>query len=171
MAKKMLAISGLKNSGKTSLIEMLLPLLNAEGIKTAVIKHDGHSFEPDTPGTDSYRFFTAGACASVIFDAEKYCISRRGAFNVTKLAEMMPEADLVILEGFKNTDIPKIELVRSDVYPFPICDPATCIAYVSDMPLAVNKPVFHPEAIYEILLYILDYLNQVQVEGYWNYAY
>ena len=58
-----IAVSGVKNSGKTTLIEKLLPALNARGVKTAVLKHDGHSFAADREGTDTCRFLAAGAAA------------------------------------------------------------------------------------------------------------
>lgn len=48
-----LAVSGVHNSGKTTLLEKLLPVLRSRGLKVGVIKHDGHDFTPDVPGTDS----------------------------------------------------------------------------------------------------------------------
>ena len=56
-----LAVSGAHNSGKTTLLEKLIPLLRARGLKVGVIKHDGHDFTPDVPGTDSFRLREAGA--------------------------------------------------------------------------------------------------------------
>ena len=56
-----LAISGVHNSGKTTLLEKLLPVLRSRWLKVGVIKHDGHDFTPDVPGTDSYRLREAGA--------------------------------------------------------------------------------------------------------------
>ena len=56
-----LAVSGLHNSGKTTLLEKLLPALRSRGLKVGIIKHDGHDFTPDVPGTDSYRLREAGA--------------------------------------------------------------------------------------------------------------
>ena len=55
------AVSGVKNSGKTTLIEGMLPHLAAAGLSVAVVKHDGHTFLPDVPGTDTGRFLAAGA--------------------------------------------------------------------------------------------------------------
>ena len=66
------AVSGVKNSGKTTLITAMLPHLTAAGLRVAVIKHDGHSFLPDSPGTDTGRHLDAGACGTAIFDGEKF---------------------------------------------------------------------------------------------------
>ena len=68
------AVSGVKNAGKTTLIQALLPQLTEAGLTVAVIKHDGHQFDPDPPGTDTGRFMAAGAAGTAIFDGEKFKI-------------------------------------------------------------------------------------------------
>lgn len=67
-----LAVSGVKNSGKTTLITKILPFLKAKGLNVAVIKHDGHDFEADVPETDSWKFAKAGADSTLIFSKTKY---------------------------------------------------------------------------------------------------
>lgn len=54
--QRIITISGVKNSGKTTLIEKLLKEFCADGLRVAVLKHDGHDFTCDIPGTDTYRF-------------------------------------------------------------------------------------------------------------------
>ena len=155
-----LAVSGVKNSGKTTLIERLLPLLAARGLRVAVIKHDGHSYVPDTPGTDSYRYFQAGACASVVYDHEKYTLSQRATVDETHFMNMLPEADLILLEGFKASSYPKLEIVRRGVSLEPVCEPASCLAYVSDVDYPFTKPVFQPDDTAAIAEYICQYLKR-----------
>ena len=65
-----LAVSGVKNSGKTTLITKLLPELKKRGLQVAVIKHDGHDFEADVPGTDSWKYAQAGADGTCVFSAK-----------------------------------------------------------------------------------------------------
>ncbi len=111
------AISGYKNSGKTSLVEKLVSRLSAEGYRVAVIKHDGHDFEPDVPGTDSYRHRKAGAYASAVFSADRFMVTRtwpdqcKGQIDTKEAAEwlmgLFPDADLILLEGFKDSRYPK----------------------------------------------------------------
>ena len=101
------AVSGGKNSGKTTFIEGLVKFFNKRGIKTAVIKHDGHKFEPDTKGTDSRRFFDSGAFGAAVFDNDKIQIVKRIECEI-KPEEIFPEADIILLEGFKYSDYPKI---------------------------------------------------------------
>lgn len=157
-APTVLAVSGVKNSGKTALIEALLPRLTALGLQTAVIKHDGHSFTPDTPGTDTFRFFQAGACGTAIFDSEKYSLARAVTMTEEKLIAMFPEADLVLLEGFKNSVYPKIELLSET----PVCDPETCLAYVSSDSVATDKPVFRPDELEAIAAFVAAFVSEAR---------
>lgn len=104
------AVSGEKNSGKTTLIEAMLPILKEKGIKTAVIKHDGHSFEPDVPGTDTYRFLKNGAAGTAVYDSGKFMLVKYCSVSEKDLFEAFPDADLILIEGLKNSDYPKIYL-------------------------------------------------------------
>ena len=143
-----IAVSGVKNSGKTTLIEKLIPALNARGVKTAVLKHDGHSFAADREGTDTCRFLTAGALGAAIFDGEKFQAVKFAAVTERDLIALYPEADLILLEGFKWTDYPKIELVRRGVSEKPVCDPETLLALVTDTDCRIpNVPTFGFEDI------------------------
>jgi len=111
-----LCVSGLKKSGKTALIEALIPLLAAEGIKTAVIKHHGHSFGseiPDKPGTDTYRFLANGAFGTVIYDDQLFMCVKRQTAGTGDLIPLFPEADLIIIEGAKAEAYPRIAMLRT----------------------------------------------------------
>ena len=104
------AVSGEKNSGKTTLIEAVLPILTARGYSVAVVKHDGHSFAPDVPGTDTRRFFDAGAMGTAVFDGEKFMLVKRQAVTEKQLFEAFPEADLILIEGLKGSSYSKLFL-------------------------------------------------------------
>ena len=132
MIQKILAVSGVKNSGKTTLLEKLIPALNARGLRTAVIKHDGHGFAADREGTDTCRLLAAGAMGAAIFDGEKFQAVKYAAVTESDLIALYPEADLILLEGFKWTDYPKIELVRRGNSEVPVCEAETLIALVTD---------------------------------------
>jgi len=126
----LIAVSGWKNAGKTRLIVAMLPHLTAAGLKVATIKHDGHSFAPDPANTDTGKHMRAGACGAAVFDAQKYKFVQYGTLDEKALAARFPEADLVLLEGFKHSRWPKLEVIRGDTAP--VCDPATLLALVSD---------------------------------------
>lgn len=129
------AVSGVKNSGKTALIEAMLPYLAAAGLYTAIIKHDGHSFLPEPPGTDTGRFMAAGAWGAAIFDGEKCKLVKREQVDEGVLIAQFPEADLILLEGFKHSSWPKLEVVRKGNSDAPVCDPATLLGLVTDLPI------------------------------------
>ena len=155
------AVSGVKNSGKTWLIAAMLPYLNAAGVRTAVIKHDGHSFDADTPGTDTARHLSAGACGTAVFDGEKFQLVRPAAVSEVDLIPLFPDADLILLEGFKHSAWPKLELVRRGNSGRSVCEARTLLALVTDLPLelpGVRRIPFGDAAAAAQV--ILDYVNR-----------
>ncbi len=152
------AVSGLKNAGKTSLIVAMLPHLTAAGLKVATIKHDGHSFIPDPEYTDTGKHMSAGACGTAVFDDQKYKIIQYGSFDVNSFAARFPEADLVLLEGFKSSNWPKLEVVREDAEP--MCDPDTLLALVSDKAVTLKGVITIPHDGGIAARVILDYLEK-----------
>ena len=154
-----LAVCGWKNAGKTTLVEGLLPLLKRNGLTVAVVKHDGHSYVPDVPGTDSYRFFQAGADAAVIFDAEKCSLTRRCNDPEAEAERLAEGADLILLEGFKKSTYPKLEIVRKEQGAQPMAELRGRIAYVSDRRDIGREipglPVFAPDDQEAIAAFIL----------------
>lgn len=102
------AISGYKNSGKTTLITKLIPELIRKGYRVATIKHDGHDFESDVPGTDSYRHQKAGAYGTAVFSGKRFMITKETTeADENCLMQAFPEADIILLEGLKNSNYPK----------------------------------------------------------------
>lgn len=157
----MIAVSGLKNAGKTSLIVAMLPYLTAAGLKVATIKHDGHSFPPDPKDTDTGKHLSAGACGAAVFDSQKYKIIRYGPVDEKILAACFPEADLILLEGFKHSNWPKLEVVRGDAEP--VCNPDTLLALVSDQNITLpGVPTIPPDGVAAARV-ILDYLGKEAV--------
>ena len=77
MGLPVLTFTAYSNTGKTTYLEKLIPCLKAEGLRTAVIKHDGHDFRADTEGKDSWRFARAGAEVVAVASREKAAISYR----------------------------------------------------------------------------------------------
>ncbi len=126
------AISGVKNSGKTTFLEHLIPCLRSRGRKVAVIKHDGHEFEPDVPGTDSFRLRSAGAEGVAVYSRGRWMMVREEAADVEMLAVRFSDFDIVLLEGQKFSQYPKIELVRGAVSEQSVCDPETLLALATD---------------------------------------
>ncbi len=142
---KLLAISGVKNSGKTSLIIKIIPRLVNYGLRVATIKHDGHDFNADVPNTDSYSHKAAGAFGTAVFSSNKFLVVKdTNAASAATLAQFFPEADIIILEGFKDSSYPKIEIVRQGNSTASVCNPETLLALVTDISITIQGvPVFH----------------------------
>lgn len=129
-----LAVSGVKNSGKTTLIESIIPKVSSKGYKVAVSKHDGHDFECDIEGTDSYRHRQSGAYETYIFSKNKFMIvkEKKDTFE-EELMNYFQDADLIILEGFKYSNYPKIEIVRKGNSSESVCKKETLLALITDV--------------------------------------
>ena len=106
------AISGLHNTGKTTLCEKLIQHFSRMGYRVAGIKHDGHSFEPDVPGTDSWRLRKAGANPVMVYNREILAYNEKNVYRADQLIEAaLQNANLVLLEGFKDSRWPKAEIL------------------------------------------------------------
>lgn len=156
---KLLAISGVKNSGKTTLITRLIPKLTEYGMKIATIKHDGHGFTADIEDTDTFRHKMAGAYGTAVFSDQKYMLVKDVSdCSERDIMDFFSEADLIFLEGFKNSEYPKIEIVRSGNSLNSVCDPGTLVALVSDLPLEImGVPVFGLNEIDEMAKFIYEW--------------
>jgi molybdopterin-guanine dinucleotide biosynthesis protein MobB len=111
-----LAVCGFSGSGKTTLLEGAIPDLIAHGLSVAVIKHDAHGFVVDKEGKDSERLFRAGATIALRGPSEQFL--RRGAASATTLyatlADLARDHDLLLVEGHKDTPLPKLWLGSSE---------------------------------------------------------
>lgn len=138
-------IAGRSGSGKTTLIEAMLPLLAARGLRVSVIKHSHHDFEMEPPGKDSARFRLAGAQEVMVASPYRYAIVHelRNAPEPTlaeQVARLSP-ADLVLVEGFKQAAIPRIEVYRPALGKPPLhTEDGSFLAVVTDAPLDTALP-------------------------------
>ena len=113
---KVFGFAGWSGSGKTTLIERIIPEITARGVRVSVIKHAHHGFDVDKPGKDSWRHREAGAGEILLVSDERWVLMHemRGAPEPdlgAQLAILSP-CDLVLVEGFKDVPIPKIEIHR-----------------------------------------------------------
>ncbi len=143
------AVSGVKNSGKTTFLEKLIPVLTARGYQVAVIKHDGHEFEADVEGRDTFRLKEAGAYGCGIFSGSRFMVVKDDAgIDERKMLDLFPEADVILLEGMKNSSYPKFEIVRRGVSTGMVCAKETLLGLVTDTGLCLeNVPVLALEDV------------------------
>ena len=136
----MVAGSGVKNSGKTTFLEHLVPELKKRGVCVAVIKHDGHEFEPDVAGTDTWKLRKAGAYGTAIFSKGQWMmVKQQPDMDEKEIAKCFPEADVILLEGFKYSKYPKFEIVRKGNSEESVCDPSTLLGLVTDTRLVLPE--------------------------------
>ncbi len=131
------AISGIKNSGKTTFLEHLVPVLRARGCGWPSSSTTGMIFT-DVPGTDSFRMRQAGADGVAVYSGHQWMVVRPQPGSLEALIGQFADCDLVLLEGQKASPYPKIELVRGAVSHESVCVPETLLALATDTPARVD---------------------------------
>jgi len=161
---KIIGIAGYSGSGKTTLIEKLIPVFVLEGFKVSLIKHAHHEFDVDQPGKDSWRHRHAGASEVMIGSSNRWALMHelRGAPEpgLDDLLKRLSPCDLVIVEGWKFSAIPKIEVHRKLAdKPLLFTDDRSVAAIATDEPLASELPQFALDDAEGIAQFIVRHLG------------
>lgn len=151
---KVIAFAGYSGSGKTTLVEQLIPVLRLAGQRVSVVKHAHHKFDIDHPGKDTYRHREAGAFEVVVASNQRLALMREfeqpAELSVHHLiAELYDGVDWVLVEGFKHSDLHKIEVwretqtasARRALYPDDPFVAAIATDAPSDLPAPTQLPV------------------------------
>lgn len=155
-----IGFAGYSGSGKTTLLEQVIPLLIAAGQRVSVIKHAHHKVDVDQSGKDSWRHRQAGATEVLLTTDQRWVLMHelRGQPEPDiheHLARLAP-CDLVLVEGFKAADIPKIEVYRPATgKPLLHPDDPWIVAIASDAALDVPLPLLDlndPAAVARFIL-------------------
>jgi len=161
---KAIGIIGYSNSGKTTLIERLIPIFRARGLVVSAIKNAHHGFDMDRPGKDSFRYREAGAGQVLIATARRWAMLTETPARPASLEELLTllaPCDLVIIEGFKSEGhVPRIEVRRAaqseqPIYPH---DP-NVIAVAADHRIEAELPVLDLNAPAKIADFIAERLE------------
>ncbi len=166
METKIVTIVGKSNSGKTTLLEKLIAELTQRGHKIGSVKHAHDGFEMDKEGKDSWRHRKAGASATLVITENKIALIKDDPSNyIEKMTANLSDMDVIIAEGFKNQELPKIEVFRTgSVHKRPLCmTDENLIAFVTDSDYHPDVPVFGLEEISAIADFIeLKFLKRSQ---------
>ena len=115
---KVIGISGWSGTGKTTLLVKLIPELIKRGYSASSLKHAHHKFDVDKPGKDSYRHREAGAREVMVASAARWALMHENQTDdepaLDELIQHMTPVDILLVEGFKREDFPKIEVWRND---------------------------------------------------------
>ena len=140
-------VSGIKNSGKTRMVLLLISELKKRGFTCAVIKHDGHNCFSDAPGTDTFRFSEQGASATAIFSESRFMLSASESQTaedlIAKIKSLSSPADFIIIEGLKDSPYPKVEVLRINVSETSVCKSETLICRASNFCFSESDGIPH----------------------------
>ena len=157
-------IAGWSGAGKTTLLEKVIPRLTARGLKVSVVKHAHHGFDIDRPGKDSYRHREAGATEVLLSCGDRWALmhERRDEPEPTldELLGHLSPCDLVLIEGFKQEPVPKIEVHRPEHgKPLLAGERADIVAVASNAPLTCDRPCLPLDDAEAVAAFIVAHLN------------
>lgn len=162
----MLGFAAWSGTGKTTLLEAMLPKLVEHGIRVAVIKHAHHNFDIDKEGKDSYRLRKAGAAQMLISSRYRRAMVTETPEEEATLPQLIAqldlnELDLILVEGFKKLSFPKIELHRAEIgKPWLFPDDGNIIAVASDTPAETDLPKLDINDLDKLTAFVADFTNK-----------
>ena len=171
--------AGYSGSGKTTLVEQLIPALKKRGLRVSVVKHAHHSFDIDRPGKDTFRHREAGAFEVVVASSNRFALMREfekpSAMTVHQMiAELYDGVDWVLVEGFIDSDLLKIEVWRApnadyEGKPARYMDDDFIVAIATDAPDQLPEATQRPVLDIDDAEAVADYLISQQER--FNYTY
>lgn len=152
------------NTGKTTYIEKLIAELSARGLRVGSLKHDGHEFDLDKPGKDSWRFAQAGAAVVALASATKCAVMEYRPVGFEELVSRIKNVDLILVEGWHEEGERHIVLWRSDCGSGLKLPPESCIAVVSDAFVETgDTPLFPLDDVRPMADFLESFLPEKQV--------
>lgn len=147
---KVVGFAGFSGCGKTTLVEKLIPELRMQGRRVSVVKHAHHSFDIDHAGKDTWRHREAGAFEVVVASDRRLALMREfeqpARLTVHQLiAELYDGVDWVVVEGFKDSSLLKVEVWRADAgKPARYAEDDFIVAIATDSPGRLPVPTLRP---------------------------
>ncbi len=162
-----ISIVGTSGSGKTTLLERLLPVLKSRGYRVGTVKHASHAVEFDKRGKDSWRHKAAGADTVIVASGNRISmVKEMGCDSLDSLALYFQDLDLVITEGYKRENRPKIEVYRPETGKAPIfLGSDLLVALVTDAEVNAAVPRFAPDDIEGLADFIRETFLGAAVRG------
>jgi molybdopterin-guanine dinucleotide biosynthesis adapter protein len=143
--RSIISIVGKSSAGKTTLLEKLIVELKQRGYKLAIVKHSHHKDDLDTAAKDTWRFTRAGSALSAINSLDHLAVYRHidSYFDPQEISNfILWDYDIMLTEGFKGSNYPKIEVHRSEQGKELLTDSEHLLAVVTNEPLDIDVPQF-----------------------------
>jgi len=159
MTIPILSIVGKSKSGKTTLLEKLIPELKRRSYRVATIKHHSHpGFEIDQPGKDTWRHAQAGSDMVIIAAPDKMASIRRleRELSLDEIAAGIQDMEIILTEGFKRAGKPALEVIRAINGLELVCDLDQLVAVATDTPLDIPVTQFNLDN----MIGIVDFIEQ-----------
>ena len=159
--RSIISVVGKSGSGKTTLLESLIAELRQRGYKVAIVKHSHHADPLDTASKDTWRFTQAGSELSAINSLDHLAIYKRmdDYFDPQDISSfILWDYDLILTEGFKSSNFPKIEVHRKEQGEGLLTEPKRLLAVVTDEPIQADVPQFSYDDLEKIADLIEDVL-------------
>ena len=167
MAVPIVSFVDRSNSGKTTLIERVIPELVRAGYRVATVKHAGHGFDLDTEGKDSWRHKRAGASSVIVMSRGSLAMFADvpEEMKVEEIRDRFLDGsyDLIIAEGWKSEGYLKIVVIREQVGEVPV-SPDGLLAVVSDKPVDLPVPVLDLNDVTGVAALIIKHFPRVTHE-------
>ncbi|PWI34129.1 molybdopterin-guanine dinucleotide biosynthesis protein B [Vibrio albus] len=160
-----LGFAAYSGTGKTTLLEALLPVLKKRGLRVAVLKHAHHSFDVDTPGKDSYRLRKAGADQMLLASGKRHVLMTETPEEEVSFEYLLSRfdhstLDIILVEGCKNLSFPKVELHREETStPWLYPQDKDIIAIASDTHADSSLPQMSINDISAICDFVTDFIQ------------
>ena len=164
MQKCVFGLAGLSNSGKTTLVKELITWFRLKGYTVSSIKHAHQGFDIDRPGKDSFQMREAGAKEVLLIGDQRWVLMREYADEseptLDEAVARLAPCDIVLVEGFKRSKAPKIEVFRPNLGRSPLWpNEPSVVAVATDEPINCNLPVLDLNSTTTIGQFIKDHLN------------
>ena len=166
MQTKVFGFAGYSGSGKTTLIEQLIPRLAAGGLRVSLVKHTHHGFDIDKPGKDSHRFREAGALEVMLAGAQRWALMhelrQEGEPLLVDLLARMSPCDVVLVEGFRSVEIPKMEVHRPSAgheLIYPVFPNVVAVASDEKIDLPPSLPLLDLNDVPAIAAFVKQFLK------------
>ncbi len=154
-----ISVVGASGSGKTTFLEKLIPEFIRRGLKVGTVKHYPHKFELDRQGKDSWRHKQAGAATAILSSPSHIgmVMDVDHDHHPDELTPLLSSVDIILTEGYKNSETPKLEVFRPEICSKPILkDDKNLLALVSDTPFDLDFPRFSTDDVVGLADFLIE---------------